>query len=139
MTIQEAMNTAVEGGYHLYGSDGMDTDDEGATNDYSAWTRKDNESSFLDVSMALLYSGNCGRENPCSLLCPSHLVADDVERAQEPAPGWKGTPAPILPLSHCRRNAQHAQHLCEEAAVVQEVTKDMVQRMRLARQRRRSA
>jgi hypothetical protein len=25
----------------------MDTDYEGATNDYSAWTRKDNESSFL--------------------------------------------------------------------------------------------
>jgi hypothetical protein len=33
MTIQEAMNKAVEGGYHLYGSDGMDTDYEGATND----------------------------------------------------------------------------------------------------------
>ena len=47
MTIQEALNTAVEGGYHIYGSDGMDTDYEGATNDYSAWTRKDNESSFL--------------------------------------------------------------------------------------------
>lgn len=47
MTIQEAMNRAVEGGYHIYGSDGMDTDYEGATNDYSAWTRKDNASSFL--------------------------------------------------------------------------------------------
>src|SRR5947208_10657461 len=47
MTIQEALNTAVEGGYHIRGSDGMDTDYEGATNDYSAWTRKDNESSFL--------------------------------------------------------------------------------------------
>ena len=47
MTIQEAINTAVEGGYHLYGSDGMDTTYAGATNDYSAWTRKDNASSFL--------------------------------------------------------------------------------------------
>ena len=47
MTVQEAMNKAVEGGYHVYGSDGMDTDYEGATNDYSAWTRKDNDSSFL--------------------------------------------------------------------------------------------
>jgi hypothetical protein len=47
MTIQEAINKAVEGGYHIYGSDGMDTYYEGATNDYSAWTRKDNESSFL--------------------------------------------------------------------------------------------
>src|SRR5207244_9197430 len=47
MTVQEALNKATEGGYHIYGSDGMDTDYEGATNDYSAWTRKDNESSFL--------------------------------------------------------------------------------------------
>jgi hypothetical protein len=47
MTIQDALNTAVEGGYHIYGSDGMDTLYEGATNDYSAWTRKDNDSSFL--------------------------------------------------------------------------------------------
>ena len=47
MMIQEAIDNAHEGGYRLYGSDGMDTDYEGATNDYSAWTRKDNESSFL--------------------------------------------------------------------------------------------
>jgi hypothetical protein len=26
MMVQEALNTAVEGGYHIYGSDGMDTD-----------------------------------------------------------------------------------------------------------------
>jgi hypothetical protein len=47
MTIEEALNKATEGGYHIYGSDGMETYYEGATNDYSAWTRKDNESSFL--------------------------------------------------------------------------------------------
>src|SRR5262249_26511844 len=47
MTIPEAMHNAVKGGYHLHGSDGMDTDYAGATNDYSAWTRKDNASSFL--------------------------------------------------------------------------------------------
>jgi hypothetical protein len=47
MTIPEALDKAHEGGYHIYGSDGMDTDYEGATNDYSAWTRKDNESSFI--------------------------------------------------------------------------------------------
>jgi len=34
---------------------------------------------------------------------------------------------------------QHAQHICEEAACVQEVAKDMVQMSRLARQRRRGA
>jgi hypothetical protein len=42
MMIQEAIDKANEGGYHIYGSDGMDTDYEGATHDYSAWTRKDN-------------------------------------------------------------------------------------------------
>src|SRR5437016_3368086 len=47
MTIQEAIDKAVEGGYHICGSDGMETDYEGATNDYSAWTRTDNESSFI--------------------------------------------------------------------------------------------
>jgi hypothetical protein len=47
MTIQEALNTATEGGYHIYGSDGMDTFYEGANSEYSVWTRKDNESSFL--------------------------------------------------------------------------------------------
>lgn len=47
MTIQDAIDNAVEGGYHIYGSDGMDTDYGGATKDYSAWTRKDNESSFI--------------------------------------------------------------------------------------------
>jgi hypothetical protein len=47
MRIQEAINKAVEGGYHIHGSDGVETSYEGATHDYSAWTRKDNESSFI--------------------------------------------------------------------------------------------
>jgi hypothetical protein len=47
MTIQEALDKATEGGYHVQGSDGMDTYYEGASNEYSAWTRKDNESSFV--------------------------------------------------------------------------------------------
>jgi hypothetical protein len=47
MTIQEAVNTAVEGGYHLHGTDGVATVYTGANNEYSAWTRMDNHSSFL--------------------------------------------------------------------------------------------
>ena len=47
MRIPEAINKAVEGGYHIHGSDGVETSYEGATHDYSAWTRKDNESSFI--------------------------------------------------------------------------------------------
>jgi hypothetical protein len=47
MTVQEVIDKAVEGGYHIYGSDGMDTLYEGANNEFSAWTRRDNESSFM--------------------------------------------------------------------------------------------
>jgi len=47
MTVQEALNKATEGGYHIHGSDGMDTYYEGANSEYSVWTRKDNESSFI--------------------------------------------------------------------------------------------
>jgi hypothetical protein len=41
MTIQEAVNKATEGGYHMHGSDGIDTDYGGANSEYSVWTRKD--------------------------------------------------------------------------------------------------
>ena len=47
MTIQEAMNKAVEGGYHIDGSDGIETSYIGANDEYSAWTRTDNDSSFM--------------------------------------------------------------------------------------------
>jgi hypothetical protein len=47
MTIEEALKKATAGGYHIYGSDGMDTYYEGASNAYSAWTRKDNASTFV--------------------------------------------------------------------------------------------
>jgi hypothetical protein len=47
MMIQEAMNKAVEGGYHINGSDGMETSYLGANDEYSAWTRRDNDSSFM--------------------------------------------------------------------------------------------
>ena len=47
MTIQEAINTAGAGGYHLHGSDGVATIYSGANSEYSAWTRTDNHSSFM--------------------------------------------------------------------------------------------
>jgi len=47
MTTQEALNKATAGGYHINGSDGMETDYVGANSEYSVWTRKDNESSFI--------------------------------------------------------------------------------------------
>jgi hypothetical protein len=47
MMIQEAMNKAVDGGYHIDGSDGIATSYIGANDEYSAWTRTDNDSSFM--------------------------------------------------------------------------------------------
>ena len=47
MTITEALDTAVAGGYHMHGSDGMATTYVGASRKFSAWTRHDNDSSFL--------------------------------------------------------------------------------------------
>ena len=47
MTIEEVLQKATEGGYHLYGSDGMETDYGGANSEYSVWNRKDNASSFI--------------------------------------------------------------------------------------------
>ena len=47
MTIAEALSKAVAGGYHIHGSDGMATTYAGASRQFSAWTRHDNDSSFL--------------------------------------------------------------------------------------------
>ena len=47
MTIEEAMTLAMYGGYHIHGSDGVETSYSGASSDYAAWTRTDNQSSFL--------------------------------------------------------------------------------------------
>jgi len=47
MTIQEAMNKAAKGGYHINGSDGVETYYSGANSEFSLWTRKDNDSSFM--------------------------------------------------------------------------------------------
>ena len=47
MTIAEALSKAVAGGYHIHGSDGMATTYAGASRKFTAWTRHDNDSSFL--------------------------------------------------------------------------------------------
>jgi hypothetical protein len=49
MTIQEAMNTAVAGGYHVQDSDGGATSYSGDNSEFSLWTRTDNVSSFCFV------------------------------------------------------------------------------------------
>jgi hypothetical protein len=47
MTIAEALKKATEGGYHIHGNDGTETSYEGANSEFSAWTRKDNASTFM--------------------------------------------------------------------------------------------
>ena len=47
MMIQEAMHKAVEGGYHIDGAHGIATSYIGGNDECSAWTRTDNDSSFM--------------------------------------------------------------------------------------------
>jgi len=47
MTIQEAMKKATQVGYRIDGSDGVETYYSGANSEFSVWTRKDNDSSFM--------------------------------------------------------------------------------------------
>jgi hypothetical protein len=54
MTIKEAIEKAVKGGYHLDGSDGMGIYDEGAHRDFSAGTRTENASTCMVAVKATL-------------------------------------------------------------------------------------
>jgi hypothetical protein len=184
MTIPEAIDKAVEGGYHIYGSDGMDTDYEGATNDYAAWTRKDTASSFLVPTEAtfldprfwqalghtLGWSERCDLAISCvhgykacqrcrgyywmyQWHCFIQAIADGhtpdaffahLSSSQTMSSGHQHQAG----KAHLRSSflvliaeatCQHATRVCEEAAVLQELAKDMVRMSRLARHRRRGA
>lgn len=184
MTIQEAINKANEGGYHIHGSDGMETSYDGASDEFSAWTRKDNlstflvptEETFLDPHFWQALGRTLGWSERCDLAIT--CVHGEEECRQCRGSYWMfqlhcfiqaiaegNTPEAFfghLPFSQTISNGtthrhqagqehlyrsflfllaeeirQHSQHVCEEAAVVQEVAKDMVQMSRLARQRRR--
>jgi hypothetical protein len=69
MTIQEAINKAVEEGYHLNGSDGMDTDDDGAHRACSVWTSNDTDA-------------------PCSATVKASLLDPHFWRSLGLALGW---------------------------------------------------
>ena len=47
MTIEEAIAQAMQGGYHVNGSDGVEAYYKGANSSGSMWTRKDDDSSFM--------------------------------------------------------------------------------------------
>ena len=75
MTIPEAIQTAIAGGYHMVGSDGGETSYSGANNEFSAWTRTDTQSSFLvpvqetflDPAFWQAFGRVLGWETPCDL------------------------------------------------------------------------
>jgi hypothetical protein len=186
MTVQEVLDKAVEGGYHIYGSDGMDTLYEGANSEYSVWTRKDNESSFivltektfLDPQFWQALGRALGWNEACdlALICVHgeeecqryrgyywmfqwhrfiQAIADGntlaasfahLTSSQTRSGGTKHRhQAGKAPLHRsflfllAEATCQRSQRVCEEAAVLQEFAKDIVQRRRLARHRRRSA
>ena len=70
MTIPEALDKAVEEGYHIYGSKGMDTDYEGATNDYAAWTK-------WECLLVTLYQG--GGTVRASIQLSERVMAERIE------------------------------------------------------------
>ena len=186
MTVQEALHTATEGGYHIYGSDGMDTLYEGANSEYSVWTRKDNESSFLvpteetfldpqfwqALGRALGWSEMCdlsitcvhGHEEcrryhgyywmfqwHCFILALAdentpeafftHLTSSPTRSSEtkNQHQAVKEHPHRSFLFLIAEEACQHAQSICEEAAVAQDVAKEIMQMARLARQRRKRA
>ena len=185
MMIQEAIDKANEGGYHIHGSDGMDTAYEGATNDYSAWTRKDNASSFLvpteetfldprfwqalgrilgwsevcDLAITCVHGeeeGQSGRGSYwmyqwyCFIQALAdgntpeaffaHLTASPT-RSSETKPRHKAGKAHRHPSCLSLITAetrQHAQRLCDEAALAQQAAQAAIRLAQCARQRRQS-
>src|SRR5262245_54487884 len=176
MKVQEVIDKAVEGGYHIYGSDGMDTDYEGANSEYSVWTRKDNESSFivltektfLDPQFWQALGRALGWHEACDLAitcvhgheachqshgsywiyqwhCFIQALADghtpeaffaylttsqprSSETQHRPQAGTAPLHRSFLVLI-AEATCQHAQRVCEEAAVLQKLAKDMGQRI----------
>jgi hypothetical protein len=47
MTLEEVLKKATEGGYHINGSDELDTDEAGANRACSPWTRTENDSAYV--------------------------------------------------------------------------------------------
>ena len=186
MTIQEAINKANEGGYHIHGSDGMETSYDGANNEFSVWTRKDNlstflvptEETFLDPHFWQALGRTLGWSERCDLaitcvhgeeecrqcrgyywMFQLHCFIQAIAEGNTPEAFFEHLPI-LQTISNGTKHRhqagqehlyrsflfllaeeirQRSQHVCEEAAVVQEVAKDIVRMSRLARHRRRSA
>jgi hypothetical protein len=61
MTIEDAITKATEAGYHIHGADGVDTSYSGANDEWSVWTRKDNDASCMIAVPETLLDPLCWR------------------------------------------------------------------------------
>ena len=116
MTIQEVIKKAVEGGYHLNGADGMDTDEAGAHRECSAWTRNATDSpclvgvkaSWLDPhfwrALGLALGWYAGVEPKCLIYeqwwrQPWHRFIDHLADGHTPEAFFARVPCPQSPAS----------------------------------------
>ena len=111
MTIEEVLKKATEGGYHRHGSEGMNSDSEGANSACAAWTRKDTtstclvtlEETFLDplfwraLGLALVWHE--GVDKKCLIYeqwwrQPWHYFIDHLADGNTPATFFARLPVP---------------------------------------------
>src|SRR5215831_13168100 len=148
----------------------MDTEYEGANSEYSVWTRKDNESSFIvltektfldpqfwqalgcvlgwheacDLSITCGHGHEaCRQSHDSSWMFQWHCFIQALTNEHTPNTFFahltgsqsrsRGTTHRSCLVLIAEATCQHAQRVCEEAAVLQQLTTDIGQRMRLAR------
>jgi hypothetical protein len=116
MTIAEALQKAVEGGYRINGSDSMDTDEAGAHSVCSAWTRSDNDTpcgvsvheAWLDPlfwrALGLALGWHDGVATPCLIYeqwwrQPWHRFIDHLADGHTPEAFFARVPCPQPPAS----------------------------------------
>jgi hypothetical protein len=108
MTIQDALNTAVAGGYHVQGSDGVVTVYSGASSDFTLWTRTDNASSFMipleETLLDLAFWRAFGRALAKERISPSgdwkqlwHQCIEHLIHGGTPAGFFQTLASPLVP------------------------------------------
>src|SRR5215216_6221619 len=127
MTIQDALNTAVAGGYHVQGSDGGVTVYSGANSDFTLWTRTDNASSFLipleetllDPAFWTAFGRALAREG----VSPSgdwkqlwHQFIEHLIQGGTPAAFFQTLASPASPAHPRREKARRRGHQCHTHA-----------------------
>jgi len=125
MTIQEAMNKAVAGGYHVQGSDGGATSYSGANSEFSLWTRTDNASSFLVPMEETLLDPAFWTAFGCMLardrVCPSgdwkhlwHQFTEHLINGGTRETFFQTLASPLTPLAPKKRKGKELIESCRD-------------------------